>query len=217
RGPGARPGSGAGRRTVRVPPPAEAVPAAGGTRRRSRRSEAAILQATLELLAERGFAGLSIDATAARAGVGKATIYRHWRSKAQLVIEAVGTLAPAQPEPDTGNLRDDLLVVLTGLVKGLTRSPMAHILPSLVDAAERDAELAELHRAFTAQRRQTLERVLRRAAQRGELAGDADLEVAVDLLAGPVFYRRLVSRAPLTPRFAERVVDAVLPHLTPPG
>ena len=183
---------------------------------RSGRAQAAILAATLELLAEEGFAGLTVDATAARAGVGKATIYRHWRSKAELVIEAVGTLVEPAPVPDTGDLREDLLVVVRGLTERLTRSALARIVPTLVDAADRDPELAELQRAFTAERRRALEGVLRRAAEHGDLSPGVDVEVAVDLLAGPVFYRRLVSRAPLTERFAERVIDAVLPYLVPP-
>lgn len=181
--------------------------------RRSSRSHAAILTATVELLAELGFAGLTIEGVASRAGVGKSTIYRHWRSRAELVIEAFGSLTCTSPPHCTGDLRADLIERVKVLVAAISSPPLAPILPSLLDAAERDAELAELHRQFTAQRRRVVLDVLESAKAEGTVAAGTDVELVADLLAGPVFYRRLISRAPLGPAYAERLVDALLPLL----
>src|SRR5438034_1545522 len=115
---------------------------------RSRRAEAAILDATIALLAEVGFGGLTIDGIAARAGVGKATIYRHWSSKAEVAVEAFQAFVPPLDDPDTGSFADDARAVLLQVVDGLSNSPLAGILPSLVEAAERDPELERLSKAF---------------------------------------------------------------------
>jgi AcrR family transcriptional regulator len=198
-------GAGATGPAARPVPPPDCPP-----RRRNERSYQAILSSTLELLAELGFAGLTIDGIAARAGVGKATIYRHWPTRAELVLEAIGDVTSRPALPDTGSLRDDLLVMVEQLNHGVTKGPLAPLLASLVDAADRDPELAALHRSFSARRRADVKDILQRAIDRGELAAGTDLELAVDLLAGPVIYRRLVSHAPVGPTYRTRLVDAVL-------
>ena len=183
-------------------------------RPRSRRSEEAILDATLALLGEVGFSGLTIDGIAARAGVGKATIYRHWPGKAHLVVDAFRSRIPPMATPDTGSLREDLLAVIGFLVHGLAQSPLARILPALVEAAEQDPELDGLFQEFGAERRAVLMGVLDRAAARGELRAGLDLDLALEIVIGPVFARRLVIRKPLTPSYGEALVEAVLPVLT---
>jgi len=180
---------------------------------RSRRAESAILEATVALLGEVGFAGLTIDGIAARAGVGKATIYRHWSSKAEVAVAAFTAFVPPLADPDTGAFADDVRVVLLAIVDGLTRSPLAGILPSLVEAAERDPELERLFTEFGRGRRAVLRAVFERAAARGELRDGLDIEVAIDTLVGPIFTRRLITRAPLTRRHAMAVLDLVLPVL----
>lgn len=194
---------------------ADAAAVGGMVKRRSSRAHAAILAATVDLLAELGFAGLTIEGIAARACVGKSTIYRHWTSKAELVIEAFGSLTPTGPPGRTGDLRTDLVERVRAIVAAVTNPPLAPILPSLVDAAERDPELAELHRRFTAQRRRFVLDVLEAGIDQGAVGPTADVELVADLLAGPVFYRRLISRAALGPAYAERLVDALLPMLQP--
>ena len=184
-----------------------------GMRRRSRRAEAAILESTLALLGEVGFSGLTMDGIAARAGVGKATIYRHWPSKAHVVVDAFRTHIPRLEAPDTGDLRDDLLAVMRHLAEGLSRSALSRILPSLVEAAEQDPDLRRLFAEFTTERRAVLRRILEQAASRGELRPDLDFEVAMDFLVGPIFTRRLITRKPLNRRFADQVVDLALPVL----
>src|SRR5437868_11636945 len=170
---------------------------------RSRRAESAILEATITLLAEVGFGGLTIDGIAARAGVGKATIYRHWSSKAEVAVEAFKAFIPPLDDLDTGSLAGDVRAVLLQIVDGLTHSPLAGILPSLVEAAERDPELERLFKDFGATRRAILKGIFTRSAQRGELRDGLDPEVAIDLLVGPIFTRRLVIRGPVTRKHAD--------------
>jgi AcrR family transcriptional regulator len=181
------------------------------TKWRSRRAESAILEATVALLGELGFGGLTIDGIAARAGVGKATIYRHWSSKAEVALEAFRAFIPPLDDPDTGSFADDVRAVLHQIVDGLTNSPLVGILPSLVEAAERDPEVERLFKEFGAARRAVLRGVFARAAQRGELREGLEPDVAIDLLVGPIFTRRLVSRVPVTRKHANAVLDLLLP------
>jgi AcrR family transcriptional regulator len=180
---------------------------------RSRRAETAILEATVALLGELGFAGLTIDGIAARAGVGKATIYRHWSSKAEVAVEAFKAFIPPMEDPDSGSFAADVRAVLLQIVDGLTNSPLAGILPSLVEAAERDAELERLFTEFGRARRAVLRAVFDRAAARGELRPGLDIDVAIDTLVGPIFTRRLITRAPVTRKHAAAVLDLLLPVL----
>ena len=180
------------------------------TERRSERSHRAILDATVELLCEHGFGGLTIDGVAARAGVGKATIYRHWDSKNELAMEALSDVLPVATTPDTGSLRGDLLQLVHGIISRLTSSPLAALMPSLVDASERDADLRELHRGYVCARREVAVDLLRRAVERGEVRAGVDPSLVADLLAGPLFYRRLVVHEQLDEAYAERLVDLVI-------
>lgn len=180
---------------------------------RSRRAESAILESTVALLAEHGFGGLTIDGIAARAGVGKATIYRHWKSKAEVAVEAFRAFIPPLDDPDTGSLADDIRGVMHQIVDALGSSPLAGILPSLVEAAERDPEVERLFKEFGSTRRAVFRGILARAARRGELRDDLDHELAIDLLVGPIFTRRLVTRGPMTRQHADAVITLVLPAL----
>lgn len=200
--------SAAGARGVHLPPPRQIAP-----RWRSRRAESAILEATIALLGEVGFSGLTIDGIAARAGVGKATIYRHWSSKAEVAVEAFKAFVPPLDDPDTGSFAADVRAVLSQIVDGLSKSPLAAILPSLVEAAERDPELERLFKEFGTTRRAVLRGVFARAAGRGELRDGLDFDVAIDVLVGPILTRRLVTRAPVTRKHATAVLDLVLPVL----
>jgi AcrR family transcriptional regulator len=178
---------------------------------RSRRAESAILEATIALLSEVGFGGLTIDGIAARAGVGKATIYRHWASKAEVALEAFRAFVPPLDDPDTGLFTDDLRSVLQQMVDGLSNSPLAGILPSLVEAAEREPEVERLFKEFGSTRRAVFRGVFTRAAARGELRDGLDYDLAIDLLVGPIFTRRLISRGPLTRKHANAVLELLLP------
>lgn len=182
-------------------------------RPRSREAEAAILNATIALLGEVGFSGLTMDGIAARAGVGKATIYRHWSSKAEVAVEAFRAFVPPLHDPDTGSFVDDIRAVLFQLVDGLSSSPLAAILPSLVEAAEHDPELERLFKDFGMTRRAVFRGIFVRAARRSELRDDLDPDLAIDVLVGPIFTRRLITRGPVTRKHANAVLDLILPVL----
>lgn len=174
------------------------------------RSEDAILRAALDLMAEHGVGGLTVDAVAARAGVGKQTIYRHWGSRARLVHDAIACTNDPLEEPDTGSLRGDLEALVAQLVRFLSDPDTGRVFPSLLEAAERDAELAELRQAHGEKKRDAFRRVLARAAERGEVDAGLDVEAAIDLVVGPVFYRRLVARSQVGIEDLEHHLDLVL-------
>jgi AcrR family transcriptional regulator len=183
------------------------------TRGRPRSPEAhrAILEATLELLVEGGFRALSMDGVATRAGVGKATIYRRWRSKTELVSAAVKLLNADIDLADTGTLRGDYLAIARQAM-GAMNTPVSTIAPRLV--AEATGE-PELHAIFLDElvvpRRRALKILLRRAEERGEIRTGLDHDVVVDLLAAPVMYRLLVAAIGLkVPRnYPAKVFDQV--------
>jgi AcrR family transcriptional regulator len=184
-------------------------------RPRDARVEAAVLAATLELVASEGLAGLTVDAVAAKAGVGKATIYRRWSSKEALVLDAWMTCLPEDPAPDTGSLRGDIEAALAELRVTVGTGHLGRVLPQMVAAARTDPELGEPYRRYVARRRRRLATVLRRARDRGELGPDADLEAIQDLIVGPLIYRALVSAIPLDESFVRTVIDVVLAGVSP--
>ncbi len=172
--------------------------------------DSAILTATIELLCKEGFAGTTVEAVAERAGVSKATIYRRWATREDLLIAAGGEMGPCPPEPDSGRLQDDLLVLVGGLVSMVTESPVGDLLPAVIDEAARNPELRVRLDAHIASRRAPLRAALARAEARGELRPGVDQELAADLLAGPIFTRLLITGGSLTSPLAADIVDAVL-------
>ncbi len=177
---------------------------------RPRRSQDVVLQATLDVIAEQGVMGISVDTVAARTGVSKATIYRHWGSRARLIFAAISSLQPDMLEPDTGSLRDDLSALLHHLVAYFDTPTVARVFPSFLDAAVRDRELAELRQKTLRLGRSSFERVVRRGIDRGELPADADVHLVIDLARAPIIYRRVVAQTPVAPAEIEPIVDAVL-------
>jgi AcrR family transcriptional regulator len=185
-------------------------------RPREARTDRAILAAALELMAERGVPDLRMDDVAARAGVGKAAIYRRYRSKDELVAAAVAALVREITVPDTGSTRADLLALMRDAVELYTGSVAARAMPSLVEAMSRNPELADAVRdGFLAGRRAALREVLERAIERGDLRPDLDLGLALDVLAGPLFYRLLVTGGPIDEELAEGVADLILRGFAP--
>jgi AcrR family transcriptional regulator len=180
-------------------------------RPREERADRAILAAALQLIAEHGVRDLRMDDVAERARVGKATIYRRYRSKDELVAAAVAALVSEITVPDTGSTRADLLALMRSAVDVYSGSVEAGVMPSLVDAMSRDVELARLVReGFLAQRRAALRAVLERGIERGDLARDLDLELALDVLGGPLFYRLLITGGPIDRQLADGVVELIL-------
>jgi AcrR family transcriptional regulator len=184
--------------------------AAGDPDPRVARSRQRTLAAALDLVAERGVAGATIEAVSARSGVARTTIYRQWPHQGRLVLDAFRSIAPDPPSPDTGTLRGDLVLLLGGLAEALRSTRAGELMPALIDASQRDPEFAQLHAQEVVRRHQPVLAVLRRGVRRGELPVDVDLDDLVDRLAGPVIHRRFVSGLPLDAGFAERVVDRVL-------
>jgi len=184
---------------------------------RPRRDQDVVLQATLDVIAEQGVMGISVDTVAARSGVSKATIYRHWGSRARLIHAAISSLQPPAIEPDTGSVRGDLLALLTSLVDYFDSPTVARVFPSFLDAAVRDPELRELRQETLRMGRASFERVVRMGIARGELPDDVDVHLVVDLARAPVIYRRVVAQTPVrTPDIAP-IVDAVLAAFTNPS
>jgi AcrR family transcriptional regulator len=186
-------------------------------RPRDERADRAILSATFELMAEHGVEGLRTDDVAERAKVGKATIYRRYHSKEELVTAAVATLVSEITVPDEGSTREDLLALMRGAVDLYSGSPAAGLMPSLIAAMRKSAALARTVReGFLAGRRTALREVLERGVARGDLDRDLDFELALDVLGGPLFYRLLITGGPIDERLAEGVVELILAGFAPP-
>ncbi|GIE11572.1 TetR/AcrR family transcriptional regulator [Paractinoplanes ferrugineus] len=179
---------------------------------RVQRSKAAVLAQTYELLSAGGIGGVSIDEVSRRSGVSKTTIYRHWPSRAALLVEACSTIGSAPPVPDTGSFGADLAALVEELAEQLRSARWAAVLPSIVDAAEREPELAELHARLHARLMAPFGVVTERAQARGELAADRGPADVGAVVAGPLFYRRWFSREPLDVAFVRRVVEDALSH-----
>ncbi len=178
-------------------------------RPRSEEAHQAILDATLELLAEVGYSALTVEGVAQRAGVGKATIYRRWPSKLPLVVEAFRRL-PGLEEVDTGNLVDDLNKMLRSYLQRFEATPLAAVLPSLVGERAHNPELSQLFDPVVRERRRPLVQVLERAVERGELPEDLDLDLAADLIVGPIAVRLFFTGGRLSPRMVGPMVELAL-------
>ena len=190
---------------------AAAAPARRG-RPRSEKARGAILAAAAELLLERGLAAVSMDAVAARAGVSKATIYRWWPTKETLALDALYREWASVPVPeDTGSLRGDLLSLARPWARRAIRRPYGRVIAALLTEAQTDPVFAREYRArFLQPRRDQARAVFRRAIERGEIAADTNVEVALDVVFGPVYHRLLHGHAPIDERFVDDVIDTAL-------
>lgn len=177
---------------------------------RVRRSHAAVLAASVELLEDNGISGFSIDEVVRRSGVAKTTIYRHWPSRESLIVDACAQLDVRYATPDTGSLQGDLTAFLADLAHMLRAANWASVLPSIIDAAERDDEFAALHSQLQRGHAEPVREILERAVSRGEVHESVDTAVVVATLLGPLFYRRWYSREPLDDFFIESVGEQVV-------
>jgi AcrR family transcriptional regulator len=173
--------------------------------------DAAILTATLALLGEAGYAGLSIAAVARRAGVGKPTIYRRWAQKSELVVEAMSSQMPGETGVRIGSVAEQLLDYATRLSVTLTRTPLGRVLPGLVAEMATDPQLAASYRARIIEpTRQLWREAVQRGITTGELLPDTDVEFVLDALAGPLYLRVLITGAPADPDAPRLAVQLVL-------
>jgi AcrR family transcriptional regulator len=189
--------------------PHAATPSRGRPRSESRRQ--AILKAAYKLLSDHGLAGTSMDAVAERAGVSKATIYRWWSSKELLALDALYESWDTEPGPalamDVTTLEDELLALVLPWVRMVADSSSTRILLGILTKAKDDPGFADAYRErFIQPRREGSRGVLRRAIERGEVAADVDIEVAADLVWGPLYHRLLHGHERFDERFARRSV-----------
>jgi AcrR family transcriptional regulator len=170
-----------------------------------------ILESALEVLEEAGFANTTTDAIAERAGASKATIYRWWPNKAAVLIEALRQqVAQEMPFPDTGDVRRDIREQLQNFMRLLT-GRRGRIFKAFIAAAQSDPEFAEAFRSVWIQPRRTeAKAVLEGHKITGTLPKNTDLEVVMDLIYGPIYFRLLAGHAPLTAEFADEIAEFAL-------
>lgn len=185
-------------------------------RPRDARADRAIVVATLELIAAAGVNDFRMEDVAARAGVGKAAIYRRYASKDELVTAAVAALVSEITVPDTGSTREDLLALMRDAVAVYSDPLHAGVMSSLAGAMRHQPELARAVReGFLAGRREALRAVLDRGVARSDLRADLDFALALDVLGGPLFYRLLVTGGPIDDELAEGVTELILRGFAP--
>lgn len=173
-----------------------------------------ILKATRELLDEVGFTCLTIEGIAARAGVGKTTIYRRWPNKASIVMDAFfEETSPKTHFADSGDVREDIRRQVRKMVKELS-GPTGRKVATLLANGQFDEEMAEAFRLrWIEHRRNEACQVIRRGIERGEIRKDVNPEVLVDALYGPIYFRLLGGHAPLTRHFADELAELVISGL----
>jgi len=185
--------------------------------RRSVRAHQAVLDAALKLFRESGYAGLTVDSIATGAGVSKATIYRWWANKAAILIEAF--LASVEPDigfPDAGSLREDLVAQALSLAKVLGDPHLGALFVALLGEAQHDVDLATAFRDdWQSPRRAAGIEVVNRARARGEIRSDADPELVLDGVYGPLYLRLFFGHAPLDEQSLRQLIDQVLNGLAP--
>jgi len=178
-------------------------------RPRSEEAHQAILDATLDLLVEVGFSALTVEGIASRAGVGKATIYRRWTSKLPLVVEAFGQL-PGFEDVDTGSLDQDLKKMLRRYLEVYNSTALSAVLPSLAGERFHNPELSVLFEPVSKDRRRPLIRAFERARERGEIESDIDLELAADIVVGPIAVTLFFKGGSINPSMVEPMVELSL-------
>ncbi len=200
-----------------LPAPAdEQVAARRPGRPRSERAERAILDAALELFAESGVSGVCIEAVAARAGVGKATIYRRWPGKEDLLLDALALLKSPLPEPAGASVREDLVAMLGVMYRDAADPVRMRRYTLLLGEGEKYPKIMQRYKETIVEpRRDLIRSVLRRGVASGELRPDADVEVAMWLLTGAVVARGKDGAHEVAADYAERVVDELLLGLAP--
>ena len=182
--------------------------------RRSERSKQAILDATRELLAEEGgVRALTIEAVAARSGVAKTTIYRRWRDKWELALDAamIDMLTTFDDPVDVGDTRKELITFVNSAVRTLGSKPYGPAMQGLVSEVATDPQLARVYRDYVVDpRRRQIKAVIERGIERGDLRLDTDPRLVQELLIGTIYYRLLFSGPPLDRKLGTRLVDAIL-------
>lgn len=196
-------------------PAGKGTPSSRG-RPRSAEAEEAILRAALEILDKGGYGSFSIEAVAARAGVGRPTIYRRWPSRLELAVEAVVRLAPPLKVVDTGDPLADFRHLVAALLHDMTSSATGRAIIALASDLQAHAELARrLDERHLEPRRAVMADLLRRAAEAGQLRPDLDPGMMIDLVMGAAMYRWLVTGRPVSREAAMHIADTVVELAAP--
>jgi AcrR family transcriptional regulator len=180
-------------------------------RPRSSKADQAILTATVGLLLETGYRGVTIEGVASRAGVAKTTIYRRWPSKAEMVVDAVKQLAQRTQVLADAGAQDGVAQALVAMVSGINRTHMAEVMTSLSIEMAHDAELAEaVRRGMVEPRRKAIHALLQRGIETGEVRPDVDFDVVGEMLGGPMLYRVLFTHEPIDEQIVRRTVETLM-------
>ena len=183
--------------------------------KRVQRSKEAVLASTYALLSEGGIGGVSMDEVSRRSGVSKTTIYRHWPSRSALLMTACATMGSPPEVPDTDSFEGDLDALVGDLAEQLRSARWPAILPSIIDAAERDPELATLHASLHAAMMTPFLAIAERAQARGDFPVGVTAAELIASLIGPLFYRRWFSKEPIGSNFVAGAVARVLASCGP--
>ena len=174
-----------------------------------------VLRSAFDLLSDAGLGAFTIDDLAKRSGVAKTTIYRHWPDRTALIIDACQLFTDGEdPAPDTGSIENDVRAILTTLAHLLATARWSTIVPSLVDAAERDPAIADVHAALQRRHAAPIRAVLERARARGDLPADTDCAALAAALRGPLYLRRWFIREPIDADFIDQLVRLLIEPLT---
>jgi AcrR family transcriptional regulator len=185
-------------------------------RPRSDEARRKALEAARDLIVDRGVAQFTIEEVAARSGVAKTTIYRHWPERASLIIDTVNAQFEHVGTPDTGTMRGDLEAYYGAATRADLSGKVGRLMPCLIDAAGRDPEMAVLLERIGAERERVVATIIERARDRGELRPEfshLSLEQLVGIIVGPVVFQKLVRRRTLTPEYVTACLDVVLAGL----
>lgn len=189
------------------------VPAMAMTDRRDARVErtvAKVLDAVQRLLRTEGLGSVTFGRVSKETGVSRTTLYRHWSSPSELISEAWARVAPSNRVPHTDDLADDLVRLFVSVRDVVESSTMRRSLPALLMAAQRDTVISAVHARFVQDRRAPIVERLQVAIADGQISPDADAELLVDLLSGPIFYRQLLRRARTSDADVRAIVSSVL-------
>jgi AcrR family transcriptional regulator len=189
-----------------------------GTRLDARvaRTRAVVLDAAIDLLAERGYSGFSVEGVVERTGVAKTTLYRHWPTRDDLLAAVIGQLGGTGRLPDTGSVRQDLLDFFARRVQAAHRRQWERCMPALVEAAARHPELAAMIARLTAQALSQVETLIRRGIERGEIRPGINPELAASALMGPLVFRRLLLQEAPTSQRVSTIIDLVMQGISRP-
>lgn len=177
---------------------------------RVERTVAKVLDAVQRLLRTEGLGSVTFGRVSKETGVSRTTLYRHWSSPSELIAEAWAKVAPSNRVPHTGDLAEDLVGLFVSVRDVVESATMRRSLPALLMAAQRDPVISALHAEFVQERRSPIVERLQVAVAEGQIAPDANPELMVDLMSGPIFYRQLLRRARTSDADVRAIVSSVL-------